>query len=754
MRPAPPRPGPPSPPAAEGTAAGVALRDLPWSTGLGSGAAVLLASAPVSAVVEGSSWLGGVLTVVVAVVATGLLLHRAGPLVAAAGQCAAVVMIVTAMFTDQGIFRVLPGPAAMNAFGALIAGAGQQIDAGIAPVASTPEVLFIVTTTFGLLSVGIYLAAVGAAAPAAAGVPLLALFAVPAALAQDLLPWWSMAAAALGFGVLLIARDGARRQITGGTVLVAAAIALALAAGSAAGFVGTAGRADGGSGTGGQGGSIGLNPFTALRGQLEQAEPTELFRVRGLANPTYLRALTLRDFIPDTGWQATRPDPGPRLPGPTGVGPGAPGALVDVQIENVAFRDYWLPLFGVPVDVSGVTESQWTFDARSSTAYTGRPRQEAAWQERALLPSPSAQQLRAASGPGNPGPDYLNVQGVDPRVRALAEQVVQGRETAFDKTMALQDFFTGPGSQFTYSLRTAPGAGDDALVEFLTVGRAGYCEQYASAMAVMLRAVGVPARVAVGFTAGSDNGDFRSVSTADAHAWVEAWYPDIGWIPFDPTPLADGRTVTPPYVTEARADGSGANQPLPDLQQGIDEQPTPSSSAEPTPESPAPLEAAPPPPPSGGLPLWPLVVLLVLAALAGIGSVPAWLRARERKRRLAAAAGGGPDAAAAGWAELLAESTDRGAPSPPSDTVRAAARRLVREHRLGERAQQALRHVVASVEASWYGGAHPGPGALDTPIRDVQTGIAEGSPLSLRDRLLPRSLRRTRTKTGNDDAAS
>jgi transglutaminase-like putative cysteine protease len=734
------------------------VRELPWFTALGSGVAVLLASAPVSAVVQGPSWVGGVVGVVLAVVATGLMLHRAGPLVVAAGQAAVVVMIVTATYTDQGIFRLLPGPAAMNAFGALITGAGQQIDAGLAPVAATPEILFLVTTTFGLLAIGIYLAAVGASAPAAAGVPMLALFAVPAALAPDLLPGWTMVSAGLGFGVLLVARDGARRQIVGGTVLVAIAIAAALAVGSVTGFVGTAGRSEGGAGAGGPSGSIGLNPFTALRGQLEQTTPTELFRVRGMPNPTYIRALTLRDFIPASGWQATRPDPGPALPGPTGVGPGAPGALVDVQIENVAFRDYWLPLLGVPVEVGGVSQGLWTYDARSSTAYTGRPRQEDAWQERTLLPSPTAQQLREAKGEASPGPDYLNVQGLDPRVTALAQQVVQGRATAFDKTMALQDFFTGPGSPFTYSLRTAPGGGDDALVEFLTVGRSGYCEQYASAMAVMLRAIGVPARVAVGFTAGSDSGDYRSVSTADAHAWVEAWFPDIGWTTFDPTPLADGRTVTPPYVAEARADGSSGNQPIPETQQGQDEQPAPTPSAEPTPAPSVPQEAAPPPPQSSGVPLWPFVTVLVVALLVGVALIPAGLRARERKRRLAAASAGGPEAASAGWAELLAESTDRGAPSPPTDTVRAAARRLVREHRLGEEPQQALRHLVATVEASWYGDGHPAPGTLDAPLRDVQAGIAEGSPLSLGERLLPRSMRPRRMgrrvkAPGNDDAA-
>ena len=102
---------------------------------------------------------------------------------------------------------------------------------------------------------------------------------------------------------------------------------------------------------------------------------------------------------------------------------------------------------------------------------------------------------------------YLDTAGVDRRVIDLANQVTGRAGTPFDKAIALQDFFTGPSSGFQYSLQTAPGNGDDALVEFLTQGKTGYCEQFAAAMAVMLRAVGVPARVAVGFTGGTPDGN-------------------------------------------------------------------------------------------------------------------------------------------------------------------------------------------------------------------------------------------------------
>jgi transglutaminase-like putative cysteine protease len=722
---------------------------LPWVAALVTGVAVLLAGAPVAAVVQGSGWPGHAAAAVAVVVAAGLALHRWGASAVATGQFVAVLVLLTALFADEGVLGVLPGPDAFREFGVLIVRAGEQIDAGTAPVPATREILLLVTAAFGLLAVGVHLAAVSAAAPAAAGIPLLAVFAVPAALADDLLPWWAMAAATAGFGLLLVARSevdarsadtagAAVRRLPGGAALIAGAVVLSLGVGAAAGFVGTAGRFAGGAGTGTGGGSIGLSPFTALRGQLDQAAPVELFRVEGLRRASYLRALTLRDYVPEAGWQASRPAPGAPLPGPVAPGPAVPGDLADVRIENVSFRDYWLPFYGVPLEVTGLPEAQWLYDASSGTGYTARPRQEDGWQQRALLPAPSAADLRAATGTSGAGPEYLNTTGVDRRVGELAQQVVAGRATSFDRALALQDFFTGPGSPFRYSLQTAPGGGDDALVEFLTVGQVGYCEQYASAMAVMLRTVGVPARVAVGFTAGTDVGRYRSISTSDAHAWVEAWFPGIGWTTFDPTPLTDGRAITPPYVQQARDAAAGGADALPedglplDAPPGPDQAPAPTSAEQLGPDTADPSGTG-----HAGPPVWPFALVLLVALAAG---APAALRAHDRRVRLAALGGGGPDAAAAGWSELLAESADRGVSTLPSDTVRGTARRLVRAHRLDADAQQALRLVVGAVESSWYGGRHPGAGELDGPVRAVRAGIAAGSALSARDRWLPRSV--------------
>jgi transglutaminase-like putative cysteine protease len=701
-----------------------------------SGLAVLFASAPVSAIIQGYTWLEQAATVVLVVVAVGLALHRLGPVAVFAGQCVGVLLLVTAEFAQGAVFGVLPGPRAFGSFGVLAAGAGAQIAAGIAPVPASPEILFLVTAAVGLVTVAVYLAAVIAQAPAAAGVPLLAVFAVPAALDDKLLPWPTMVCAAAGFGILLITRDGARRQRVGGVALVAGAVAIAIGIGAAAGFVGTAGRFTGAAG--GASGAIGLSPFTSLRGQLTQSSPSELFHVRGLPQPAYLRALTLSTYVRDVGWQATRPGSGPTLPGTLGVVAGPNVRIASVDVENVGFKDYWLPVYGEPIAVSGL-QNRWIYDERSGTAYAERPRAEPGWQQVGDFSAPSADQLRAATGGSGPVANYLDVGGVDRRVIDLSRQVTSGATTAFDKAMALQEYFTGSGSAFHYSLQTAPGNGDDALVEFLTVGKTGYCEQFSAAMAVMLRSVGVPARVAVGFTGGSETGDHRTVSTSDAHAWVEAWFPGYGWMIFDPTPLTDGRTIVPPYVAQAEAQETADASEAPGADPQNDAQQVPTPEATPTPTPATPDVAAPEAPPSEA-PVWQLGVGAGVLLLIGGALLPAALRRRERRSRLASAAAGGPDAAAAAWAELLAESSDRGVPPRESDTVRVAARRLVREHNLGGPAQQELRRVVGAVEASWYGGTHPQPDELAEPLTALLAAVAAGSPLSWRGRLLPRSV--------------
>lgn len=732
--PAPPRPAPPSPAADPRPPARPTPRRAGPLVAVAAGAAVLLAAAPIAAVVSGLGWLGHAAGVVALCVVVGIALRRTHAVVGAVACLVAVLEYVVVAFTPEW----WPGPAAFAEFGRLVAGAGEQIGVGVPPIAGTPEILLLTTAALGVVAVVVQLIAVVGQAPAAAGVPLLAVYAVPTALTGQLLPWWAVAGPAAGFALLLLTRRGARRQLPAGVVMTAVAVVVALLAGSLFTAVGTTGRFS--SGNAGATGAIGLNPFTALRGQLTRGTPTDLFEVSGLPKAQYMRALTLRDFAPDRGFVATAPAPGVRigdadLPDlPTGNAERA-----TVGVENVGFRDYWLPLYGTPQRIDGLSD-EWSFDPISGIAYSTRQREESGWTQSAVLSTPSAEELRAATAaPGAVDIGYLNVAGVDPRVSALTAEVTRGRVNSFDKAMAINDFFTGPSTQFHYSLQTAPGTGDDALVDFLTQGRTGYCEQFATAMAVMLRTVGVPSRVAVGFTGGTVDGDRRLITSSDAHAWVEVYFAGYGWTAFDPTPLADGRTIVPAYVQQAR--DQGGSDPEPATPQDAD--PTPDNGPDPATPQDQPVTPDQPEPAaqqstSWTIPVLAVVGLLVIAALV----LPSLLRRGQRRRRLAAAGGGGPDAAEQAWAEVVAESTDRGVTIPETDTVRGAARRLVSAHSLGDPARDALRELVTEVEAARYAGGPPQSdgAALTAAVGTVREAMVEGTPVGLGRRLFPRSV--------------
>ena len=120
------------------------------------------------------------------------------------------------------------------------------------------------------------------------------------------------------------------------------------------------------------------------------------------------------------------------------------------------------------------------------------------------------------------------------RVYKVARRVVGTPGSPYEAVLALETWFRQKGG-FRYVERPpkVPGA---PLVSFVTRTKAGYCQHYAGAMAVMLRMLGIPARVAVGFTSGTYDGQRWTVTDHDAHAWVEAWFRGYGWVPFDPTP--------------------------------------------------------------------------------------------------------------------------------------------------------------------------------------------------------------------------
>ena len=158
------------------------------------------------------------------------------------------------------------------------------------------------------------------------------------------------------------------------------------------------------------------------------------------------------------------------------------------------------------------------------------------------VPNASPDQLRSA---GNAYPEGLveAYTGLPPtgldRTRALAGELTAGTTNTYDAVMRMNEYLK---TTYKYDLSIPPQEGDmDAVEYFLFEERRGYCEQFSSSLAVMLRSQGIPARVATGYVSGEYNPftGLYEVKASDAHAWVEVYFPGYGWSTFDPTPSFD-----------------------------------------------------------------------------------------------------------------------------------------------------------------------------------------------------------------------
>jgi protein-glutamine gamma-glutamyltransferase len=256
------------------------------------------------------------------------------------------------------------------------------------------------------------------------------------------------------------------------------------------------------------------------------------------------------------------------------------------------------------------------------------------------------------------------------RTWALAQRLKEGAANPFEYTKSVEAYLSR-GFSYTES----PPASARTLEGFLFEAKSGYCQQYSGAMALLLRMAGIPARVATGFTAGSLDRKANEyvVRDLDAHSWVEAWFPDIGWVTFDPTPSA-----APPRSQSDDPKGNAAIGDAPDLGGGGALDPRAGTAA------------------TEGTNWWPIaggavaaLVLLVLAGLAfrsrggrGAAPLPELERALRRTRRapgpgatlqaLEAAFARSPDAAA--YVRALREQRYGGRGSEPTLAQRRGLR--------------------------------------------------------------------------------
>jgi hypothetical protein len=311
-----------------------------------------------------------------------------------------------------------------------------------------------------------------------------------------------------------------------------------------------------------------------------------------------------------------------------------------------------------------------------------------AYQVAALDPQIQVDQLRdSTAATGDLWPQLKVPGGMSPAIKETAIEVTSQATTAYDKALALQRWFTREGG-FTYSTSVKSGADVDYIAEFLDE-RVGYCEQFAGAMAIMARTLGIPSRVAVGFTQGAkDNTGMWHVTVRDAHAWPELWFDGVGWARFEPTPRSGGTVLTPAYARSTDATGSQVPElrPFRDLE-GF----TPSTGA------------------TSGSDRTVVPYVLMTLALVALAAA-CWPMARRRiRRRGRLHRRDYADVVEGAWSEIADLAVDFGQPWSASSTPRQSAERLGRG--MSAAATQALRRLRVQVEQVRYAPPPDGRGA-------------------------------------------
>jgi len=637
-------------------------------------------------------------------------------------QLLVLLTLLTVMFVQPAAaFGFLPGPTAITELQELTRVALVEAETALAPVPTSDTLVFLAVGGLGLVALAVDTIGVTLRMPALAGVPLLLVFALPAAVITGGVPWWLLPIAVTGWLVLLAAdsRDEARawgpllsrrRPTTPGPrshpraarprgAVSLAALQVALVAILTALLLPTAVPGLGEPvwvsptgdrpGIGGDGG-VSVDPFASLLRDLVDNPEREVLRYTTTsASPDYLRLVSLDTFDGVT-WRAG--DVPVRVPVTDALGPPDVPRVSRVSESTWEVRISDLDNAQLPVPYAGSVitplaeplDERWSWDPQSRTVGgLGVSSRNSAYSVEAFDIAPTRAELREAR---NRAPDSLLPllalpAGMTPELATLTEEVTASAQTPYARAQALVEWFTQTGN-FSYSTSVVTPPGADPLQSFLDE-RIGYCQQFAGTMALMARQAGIPSRVVVGFTAGRDAGDGEFVVEArNAHAWPELWFAGTGWVRFEPTPRVGGGVSQPNYSRD-RAERETPEVPLPD------EAPIPES-----PDVAAPVAGASDTGPASFIVAIAALVILLLAAAPSLAI--AWRRKRRTER---------PDPRErieATWLDLGQSLTDLGWDWPASATPRDAANSLARQVRLAESERAALRRLVWWIEQVRY----------------------------------------------------
>ncbi|WP_349899346.1 transglutaminase family protein [Parafrigoribacterium soli] len=520
--------------------------------------AIMLACTALHVLLEGGGWWFEMAVVTAVVLGAAALVRRLArwrPLPSLVALLALAAYVVLRFAGDTALLLVIPGSGTVERIGRLTEAALESIRTQAIPAVVDSGILLLLVAGVGAITLIADLLAIGLRAPAAAGIPLLGLLIAPALTDFDLSDGFAFALAAAGYLWLLFAarpQRGIPISILTGALAIVAALVVPLALPPVVAE---------GSGTGAF--ATGVNPTIDLGKDLRaNSAATALTYSTQSGASHYLRLVTLEKFT-GSAWAPDRPQQHRSnrvrsFPDPVGLSSDIRTTREVTHITMGRLQSPWLPL---PYPTSSVTGlwGHWYWESASlavSSPDAGVENQIYEATSLVLHPTP-----RELSDAGSVVPSsmsaYLALPSNLPSIISdTAQKVTAGESGSYARAVALQEYFRSDAFQYSVDAPVKDGydgTGMDVIAKFLEV-KSGYCVHFASAMAVMARSLGIPARVAVGFQGGtvmdagaSGQTNYR-VTSQDLHAWPELYFDRVGWVPFEPTP---GRGIVPSYADVA-----------------------------------------------------------------------------------------------------------------------------------------------------------------------------------------------------------
>ena len=525
-------------------------------------------------------------------VAIAALFERRGLLLATIASMVGLAFAITWIVLPQTAWYGLPSIQTLRAVGRSLEFVGQQARVRVAPTPPLPPLMLAAVTAVWTAAFSSHALAIRAGSPLLAILPPVALVGFADTVLEDgARPFYAIVLLAAALAVVFA--DGVRRvrqwgpvwsgsrtrrlgtSVRGSRPVAFAVIAAAvLVPGLLPGFrseplvdFSTAGDE-----------GAGLDPFISIHAQLTDDAPVrDLFEVV-TSDPQYWQTSTLDEFDGED-WRSSDPDgskDGQTVTVPTGPLPQpqryAPPP--DTTTEPFTFRildslndAQALPMVQTPEQITAGDLGDVTWDPYRGQAFVDGGLDEGLEYgivSRVVVPTAEqldrVQELTSVQyGPWTELPADL-----DPRIEDIAHEWTQGEDSDYDKVLAIQQHFHTDGFRYDPDVEVADDT--DALLTFLTQTKAGFCQQYATTMAVLVRELGLPARIAVGYQAGTlqDDGTYL-VQSKNAHAWVEVFFEGYGWLPFEPTPghgthpSAEPGTYLNPVKSSTNPDGSTTN---------------------------------------------------------------------------------------------------------------------------------------------------------------------------------------------------